>query len=87
MEFKQEALQAAMIQIAVLETKVEALSRENAELKAMVKTMASKLDTVASTLTEARGGWRALMLLGGAGATFGGVVSWVLQHVPFPGAK
>ena len=80
-DFNQEALSQAHIAIAVLETKVEAQAKEIERLTAIVERMATKLDAVASTLTEARGGWRAMMLLGGAGATFGGLVTWALEHM------
>lgn len=80
-DYNQEALSQAHIAIAVLETKVEAQAKEIERLTLIVERMASKLDTVASTLTEARGGWRAMMLLGGAGATFGGLLTWAFEHL------
>lgn len=80
-ELNQEGLTQAHIKIAVLETMVEDQGREIGELKVLVEKMATKLDAVASTLTEARGGWRAMMLLGGAGATFGGLLTWALEHL------
>lgn len=80
-EYDQDQLSQAHIAIAVLETKVEAQGKEIERLTAIVERMAVKLDTVASTLTEARGGWRAMMLLGGAGATFGGLVTWAIEHM------
>lgn len=80
-DFNQEQLSQAHIAIAVLETKVEAQAKEIERLTDIVERMASKLDTVASTLTEARGGWRAMMLLGGAGATFGGLLTWAVEHL------
>jgi hypothetical protein len=45
--------------------------------------MGKRLDTMNTTLTEARGGWKALLLLGGAGAALGSVIPWVLSHVRF----
>lgn len=80
-DFNQEQLSQAHIAIAVLETKVEAQAKEIERLTAMVERVATKLDAVASTLTEARGGWRAMMLLGGAGATFGGLLTWAFEHL------
>jgi len=80
-DFHQEQLSQAHIAIAVLETKVEAQAKEIERLTSIVERMATKLDTVANTLTEARGGWRAMMLLGGAGATFGGLATWALEHI------
>lgn len=79
--FNQEALGQAHIAIAVLETKVESQGREIGELKALIREMSGKLDSVATTLSEARGGWRLMMLLGGASATFGGALVWVFQHL------
>ena len=40
-----------------------------------------KLDEIQVLLSEARGGWRILMLIGGAGATVGGLVAWGMQHI------
>ncbi|MDE2419522.1 MAG: hypothetical protein KGN32_17160 [Burkholderiales bacterium] len=81
----QEALQNAHIQIAVLETKVEAQGREIGELKAMIQALGVKLDGVATTLTEARGGWKLMMLLGGGAATFGSVITWIATHLSTKG--
>lgn len=85
-EFNQEALMQARIHIAALQEQVSAQGREIHELKGMVKAMADKLDSVASTLTEARGGWRLMMLLGGGAATLGGIISWFASHVATKGA-
>ena len=67
------ALTEAQIEIAVLKTQMQ--------------TMATKLDKVEHTLeevktllTEARGGWKMVMLLGGAAATFGGLITYFLTH-------
>lgn len=79
-ELNQEALTQAHIQIAVLETKVEAQGKEIERLTGVCERMADKLDAVAATLTEAKGGWKLLMALGGAGATFGAGFMWLLQH-------
>ncbi|MCH2240942.1 MAG: hypothetical protein MK041_03190 [Aquabacterium sp.] len=75
------ALGQARIAIAVLETKVEAQGREIGELKDMIRALTDKMDGVAETLTEARGGWRLMMMLGGGAATLGGMVTWVLEHL------
>lgn len=80
-EFNQEALSQAHVAIAVLETKVEAQGREIERLIKAIELLAAKLDTVANTLTEARGGWKLMMALGGAGATFGAMFVWVVQQL------
>lgn len=45
----------------------------------------SMLADIQRTLTEARGGWRLLMWLGGAGAALGaaitGLLAWVARHI------
>jgi hypothetical protein len=75
----EEALTQARIDIAQMQVQVAAQGREIGELKAMVATLGEKLDGVASTLTEAKGGWRLLMALGGAGAAFGAGFMWLVQ--------
>lgn len=75
------------VDIAVLQQEVKTLSRDMAELKATNKAQTEKLDQVLEKLSEARGGARTLMLIGGAGisiaATIGGAVAWALAHVRF----
>jgi len=82
----QEALQNAHVQIAVLETKVEAQGREIGELKGVIQILVGKIDNMAATLSEARGGWKFMMALGGAGATFGAFIGWLVQHLGGRGA-
>jgi hypothetical protein len=84
--YNQDAVHEAHLYIAVLQTKVEAQGREIGELKAMIQTLGVKLDGVANTLTEARGGWKLMMLLGGGAATFGSVITWVATHLSTKGA-
>lgn len=86
MELRQEALTEAQINIARLQAQVEHQGLEIGELKAMIRTMGEKLDTVANTLTEARGGWKMMMLLGGSAATFGGAITWFVAHMTGRGA-
>ena len=84
--YHQEALQNAHVQIAVLETKVEAQGREIGELKGVIQILVGKIDNMAATLSEARGGWKFMMALGGAGATFGACIGWLAQHLGGRGA-
>lgn len=57
------------------------LEQEVRQLSTQVTDMKKTLETINDTLSQARGGWRTLMLLGGAGAAVGSAVSWVIQHV------
>lgn len=70
-----------------LEGAVSALKTELDSVKAKQSLMDAKLDLVLERLSEAKGGWRALMLLGGAGATLGGAVTWFLTHSITVGPK
>lgn len=86
-----EALMKAQIDITRLESEVSHLARTVDELKVANKLLADELRTSNKTLTtalvelqrtldEARGGWRMLMLMGGAGAAAGGFISWFLSN-------
>lgn len=63
-----------------LEGAVAALKEELDQVKRNQNVMDHKIDSVLDKLSEAKGGWRALMLLGGAGATLGGVITWIATH-------
>jgi hypothetical protein len=47
--------------------------------------MSEKLDIVVRALSEAKGGWRTLMLIGGAAASLGGLISWFATHFTMKG--
>lgn len=83
----QEAISQAAIKIAVLEQQVKTLTEQNADLKETMNKLFEKIDTLSttvnninSTLSEARGGWKMLMLVGGASATLGGAITAFAQH-------
>jgi hypothetical protein len=42
---------------------------------------------VLDKLSEAKGGWRLLMGLGGAAATLGGIITWFATHTVTVGPK
>lgn len=79
------------ITVAVLRERTEVMGREMRELKdalreqvtelrAGQKAISDKLDTMQTTMSEARGGWRTLMLLGGASGSLGAAASWAIAH-------
>lgn len=76
-----EAMIQARIKIAALETKVEGMGREIGELKGNIRDLIDVVGALREQMTEARGGWKTLMLLGGASATLSGAVVWVFQHL------
>ena len=62
------------------------LGRMEAQIAALTATVAHQsieLAKINTTLSEARGGWRLLMLVGGASATIGGLVA---KFFPFFGS-
>jgi hypothetical protein len=76
-----EALVQAQIDVARLESEVAHLTKAVDELKVSQAQMARALADIQRTLSEASGGWRMLMLMGGAGAAAGGVISWALTNL------
>jgi hypothetical protein len=54
-----------------------------AELRMLVtavRDLDGKVDTIHDKLTEAKGGWKVLMGLGGASSVLGGLVTWFATH-------
>ena len=39
------------------------------------------LREIQATLSEAKGGWRIMMMVGGAAGTIGGAIGWVFSHL------
>ena len=75
----------AAVDIAVLKTQMEHRDTQVIELTTAVKNLADKVDTIAVTLAEAKGGWRMLMAVGGAGGIAGGLLQWVFSHISLKG--
>lgn len=66
-----------------------AIARLEERMKHMegtMNTMADQVDTLVRTVNEARGGWKTLMLVGGAAATITGAVTWITGHFLTRGA-
>lgn len=68
-----EDLTQARIDIARMEVQIDSLTQVVADLSADIKAMRGQMD-------EARGGWRTLMLVGGAASSMGAGLTWILQH-------
>lgn len=69
------------LQIARLEERMAVMHRDMQAQQTQLVEMRGQLDQVLAALSEARGGWRTLMWIGGAAAAAGGFVSWFLNHV------
>lgn len=70
-----------------LEGAVAALKTELDDVKVKQAAMDAKLDLVLDKLSEAKGGWKLLMAMGGAAATLGGLITWFATHTVTVGPK
>lgn len=68
-----------------MQAEVAALRRDNERLVAVFEKLSEQLEHIEGRLAEAHGSWRALMWLGGAGATLGSLATWALQHIALKG--
>lgn len=69
------------IALAALQVEVSYLKVAVSDLRATNTLQNEKLDKVLAQLAEARGGWRTLMLIGGAAGSIGSAITWALQHM------
>lgn len=68
------------IRLAVLENEIQHLKASNSRLEASNASLDAKIDMVLSTMSEARGSWRTLLLMGGAAGSLGGLMTWIISH-------
>lgn len=68
------------VRLAVLENEVGHMKSAFTRLEETNARQEAKLDMVLSTMSEARGSWKTLMLMGGAAGSIGGFVTWVTTH-------
>jgi hypothetical protein len=69
------------ITLAAVQVEVSYLKLAVADLRATNTLQNEKLDKVLAQLAEARGGWRTLMLIGGAAGSIGSGLTWLLSHL------
>jgi hypothetical protein len=65
---------------------VASLQAQLADMKAKQALIDQKLDLVLDRLSEARGGWKLLVALGGAASTLGAGLTWIATHAAGKGA-
>jgi len=70
-----------------LEGAVSSLKNELDQVKTKQTQIDEKLDLVLEKLSEAKGGWRLLLALGGAAATLGAAISWFTTHTLTIGSR
>ena len=76
-----DALAQAQVDIGKLEVEVQHLRDDIIDLKKLVEQLNTQMSKVTAQLSEAKGGWRMLMLLGGAAASLGAGVTWLITHM------
>lgn len=62
-------------ELAVHETEIKHLQADMDRLITEMESIKATLNSINSTLSEARGGWRVLMMVGGAGGALGAVIT------------
>ena len=68
-----------------LQAQVETLIASDAAKTDLLTKLADDMQAVRLQLAEASGGWKLLVMLGGASASVGGVITWVLTHFKWGG--
>jgi prefoldin subunit 5 len=67
-------------ELAVHETEIKHLQADMDKLVADMDDIKKTLNAINNTLAEARGGWKALMFLGGAGGVLGSALTYFVQE-------
>lgn len=63
-----------------LQAQVETLIVSDREKTDLLVKLADDMQAVRLQLAEARGGWKLLVMLGGASASVGGLATWLMQQ-------
>lgn len=74
------------VAIAVLQADARNNAQRMTELTAAVAALAIEVGKSNTILSEAKGGWRMLMLVGGAGSIVGAAFWWLVHHLVFTGS-
>ena len=80
MESQQQEEVRRAVDVALLQHQFNTLNKH-------VSALEIKMDEVLAKLSEAKGGWRTLMWLGGAAATVGSLITWIVTHTFTIGPK
>ena len=69
------------VEYGELKGAVTSLQLQVSEFKAKQGQMDMKLDMVLDRLAEAKGGWKVMLMFGGAAGTLGAGLSWIFSHL------
>lgn len=67
-------------ELAVHETEIKHLQADMDKLVQDMDDIKKTLSSINNTLAEAKGGWKVLMMLGGAGGVLGSAVTYIIQQ-------
>jgi prefoldin subunit 5 len=67
-------------ELAVHETEIKHLQADMDRMVADMEAIKTALNQINQTLSEAKGGWKVLMMLGGAGGVLGSAITQIIQH-------
>jgi cation transport ATPase len=70
-------------ELATHASDIKHMQEDMDKLVASVAAMQQTLIGIDKTLSEARGGWKVLMVIGGAGGALGAVITQLLHAVPW----
>lgn len=56
-----------------------------AQLREDVRRLQETVNSMANMMEQARGGWKAIALIGGVSGAVGACIAWVVQHTKFGG--
>jgi hypothetical protein len=68
-------------QFGALQAQVAVLIESDRRKTELLETLTQEVTAMRLQMAEARGGWKALMLIGGASASLGGFATWLLTHM------
>lgn len=57
------------------------LEEQFSSMRETLEKMSARMEAMERQLSEARGGWRTLVWLGGAAASLGGCAAWIASHI------
>jgi hypothetical protein len=66
-----------------LQAQVETLIASDNAKTELLQQLAADMTAIRLQLAEAQGGVKIMLLLGGASASFGGLITWALTHFKF----
>lgn len=67
-------------ELAVHETEIRHIQADMDKMVADMEAIKTSINQINQTLSEAKGGWKVLMMLGGAGGVLGAAITQIAQH-------